>query len=200
MDTGATSKLRAARRRAGLSQEAVAARIGTSQPAVARLESRAADPRLGTVERYLAAVGATLAVVPQAPQSSLAQAGEGVKSALRRDDPDEALRHVVQVIDDLQGASTEAVVEAVRDEPEPTGSRRWDAMLAGVGEYLCRRRQVRVPGWTAAPSRFLDEFWFVVGDVLGRVPAGLACVALVESPPELANRGVLLDQTALASV
>lgn len=197
MDT--TGSLRAARRRAGLSQEAVAARIGTSQPAVARLESRAADPRLGTVERYLAAVGATLAVVPQAAQPSLAQAGEGVTSALRRADPDGALRHVVQLIDDLHGASPEAVAEAVRDESEPTGSRRWDAMLAGIGEYLCRHR-VRVPGWTAAPSRFLHEFWFVVGDVLGHVPPGLACVALVESPPELANRGVFLDRSALVSV
>jgi predicted transcriptional regulator len=48
----------AGRRRAlGLSQTEVAARMGTSQSAVARIESGAADVRLSTVERYAAAVG-----------------------------------------------------------------------------------------------------------------------------------------------
>ena len=48
----------ASRRRAlGLSQTEVAARMGTSQSAVARLESGAGDVRLSTVERYAAALG-----------------------------------------------------------------------------------------------------------------------------------------------
>jgi transcriptional regulator with XRE-family HTH domain len=42
---------------AGLSQTEVAARMGTSQSAVARLESGAADTRASTLERYAAAVG-----------------------------------------------------------------------------------------------------------------------------------------------
>ena len=48
----------AARRQAvGLSQTEVAARMGTSQSAVARLESGTADVRASTLERYAAAVG-----------------------------------------------------------------------------------------------------------------------------------------------
>jgi transcriptional regulator with XRE-family HTH domain len=51
----------AARRRAlGLSQTVVAARMGTSQSAVARLESGDADVRLATLERYAAALGRRL--------------------------------------------------------------------------------------------------------------------------------------------
>ncbi len=42
---------------AGLSQTAVAARMGTSQSAVARLESADVDAKLSTIERYAAAVG-----------------------------------------------------------------------------------------------------------------------------------------------
>jgi transcriptional regulator with XRE-family HTH domain len=41
----------------GLSQTEVAARMGTSQSAVARLESGAIDARVSTLERYAAAVG-----------------------------------------------------------------------------------------------------------------------------------------------
>jgi transcriptional regulator with XRE-family HTH domain len=45
------------RQAAGLSQTEVAARMGTSQSAVARLESGTADIRASTLERYAAAVG-----------------------------------------------------------------------------------------------------------------------------------------------
>jgi len=45
------------RQAVGLSQTEVAARMGTSQSAVARLESGATDVRASTLERYAAAVG-----------------------------------------------------------------------------------------------------------------------------------------------
>lgn len=44
----------------GLSQTEVAARMGTSQSAVARIESGDADVRLSTLERYAAALGQKL--------------------------------------------------------------------------------------------------------------------------------------------
>jgi ribosome-binding protein aMBF1 (putative translation factor) len=49
--------LTAERQAARLSQTEVAARMGTSQSAVARLESGEADARASTLERYAAAVG-----------------------------------------------------------------------------------------------------------------------------------------------
>ncbi len=45
------------RQAAGLSQSEIAARMGTSQSAGARLESGTADVRASTLERYAAAVG-----------------------------------------------------------------------------------------------------------------------------------------------
>jgi predicted transcriptional regulator len=54
------AKLVARRRALGLSQTEVAARMGTSQSAVARLESGAGDVRLTTLERYAAALGGRL--------------------------------------------------------------------------------------------------------------------------------------------
>ena len=41
----------------GLSRTAVAARMGTSEAAVARLEAGRVDPRLSTLERFAEAVG-----------------------------------------------------------------------------------------------------------------------------------------------
>lgn len=54
------AELESQRRSLGLSQTEVAARMGTSQSAVARLEAVAGDVRLSTLERYAEAVGRTL--------------------------------------------------------------------------------------------------------------------------------------------
>ncbi len=53
------------RRSARLSQTEVAARMGTSQSAVARLESGDADVRASTLERYAAAIGSQITWRPQ---------------------------------------------------------------------------------------------------------------------------------------
>ena len=48
------------RKAAGLSRSVVAGRMGTSEAAVARLESGATDPRWSSVERFAAAIGVRL--------------------------------------------------------------------------------------------------------------------------------------------
>jgi transcriptional regulator with XRE-family HTH domain len=61
--------LTARRQAAGLSQTEIAARMRTSQSAVARLEAGEGDVRMSTLERYAAAVGShiTWKVQPHSP-------------------------------------------------------------------------------------------------------------------------------------
>lgn len=56
----AASLLRTARRRAGLSQRALAATAGTSQSAVAAIEAGRKQPTVATMERLLRAAGTEL--------------------------------------------------------------------------------------------------------------------------------------------
>jgi predicted transcriptional regulator len=58
------------RRESELSQTEIAARMGTSQSAVARLESGELDARLSTVERYAAALGRTVDWQVRTPEES----------------------------------------------------------------------------------------------------------------------------------
>jgi transcriptional regulator with XRE-family HTH domain len=58
--SGVVRRLAAHRRALGLSQTEVAARMGTSQSAVARLEGGHGDARLSTVQRYAAALDHTV--------------------------------------------------------------------------------------------------------------------------------------------
>lgn len=59
-------ELRNARRRARLTQRALAARTGIAQPTIARIERGQDDPRVGTLDRLLRACNETLATVPLA--------------------------------------------------------------------------------------------------------------------------------------
>ncbi|MEU2000939.1 helix-turn-helix domain-containing protein [Rhodococcus sp. NPDC019627] len=54
----------------GLTQTDIAAQMGTSQSAIARLERGDIDPRLSTLERYAAAVGRTVDWTISAQQES----------------------------------------------------------------------------------------------------------------------------------
>jgi transcriptional regulator with XRE-family HTH domain len=76
------SALTAQRQAAGLSQTQVAARMGTSQSAVARLEAGEADVRASTLERYAAAIGSQiswrLADAPPVEQLPLAGPEHGL--------------------------------------------------------------------------------------------------------------------------
>ena len=64
------------RKSAGLSQTEVAARMGTSQSAVARLESGDADVRASTLERYAAAIGSQITWRPASPPDREVTGGE----------------------------------------------------------------------------------------------------------------------------
>jgi transcriptional regulator with XRE-family HTH domain len=59
-----TETLRDARRRAGLTQAALAQRVGTSQATISAYESGAKQPTVQTFSRLLAATGMKLGVEP----------------------------------------------------------------------------------------------------------------------------------------
>jgi transcriptional regulator with XRE-family HTH domain len=86
------TELRAARRRAGLSQRELASAAQVPQPTVARIESRAVNPRVETFDRLLAACGAGLSVGPR-PGAGV---DRGPIRALLRLSPAERLAVAVQ--------------------------------------------------------------------------------------------------------
>jgi transcriptional regulator with XRE-family HTH domain len=79
-----------ARRRAHLSQAALAARCGLQQPAVSRIERGQVDPSVATLRKLLEACGESLEAVPRL--------GAGVDRTLLRESiertPSERLRYL----------------------------------------------------------------------------------------------------------
>lgn len=188
----AATILRAARRQAGLTQAALAARGNTAQSAIAAYETGVKQPSLPTLDRLVAAAGLSLRWSLATRDSVLAAAVGDIADALHRDDEAEALRHAAT----LHGAlaprpQLEAVISS---DPGSTGDHRWDALVAGLVERAAHRAGLRTPVWTAAPERFLETWWFVSPH------RSLHASALVHAPAELANRGVFVHADSLESV
>ncbi len=63
------SNLASLREAHGFSQQQVAVRMGTGQPAVARLESGAIDPKFSTLQKYAGAIGLRIELMDGAAPS-----------------------------------------------------------------------------------------------------------------------------------
>jgi len=114
-----------------------------------------------------------------------------VKSSLGRSQEAEARRLAFRFVE-LYDAATEAErVAMVTDAPEPAGDVRFDALLAGVIDFVCARHNAVPPGWVDDPERFLDAWWFVSG------MRTLHADAIAHSPISFARRGVFLTENAL---
>jgi len=80
----------------------------------------------------------------------------------------------------------------LRAEPPGTGDDHWDALLAGVAEWLATRDDVTAPDWVHSPRRSLSAPWCPYG------LASLQRLASQHAPPELRRHGVLIDPYDLA--
>jgi len=131
----------------------------------------------------------TGAPVPRRGRSvSLAEVADRIAAG---EDPLAAVR---DFLDQVGRRRDGALRELIHERPAPTGSRKADALLAGVAEHLAAVRDLPCPRWTLEDGRFLDRFWFV-----SDVP-GFRAVALAQSPIALKRRGILWPARSLERV
>ncbi len=80
----------------------------------------------------------------------------------------------------------------VEAEPARTGDAHWDALLAGIAEWLAARDGFRAPSWVGTPERMLSEPWSPHELV------SLRRLAADNAPQEIRRHGVLIDPYDLA--
>ena len=164
--TRSSALLRQARSLRHQTQRAVAARSGIAQPTIAAIESGRRDATVSTIARLVESAGCQLAVLPtRAP--SAAAVGTAIEQALRTGNEPTAFRHVIQLADDLDRVEPALAVALCVQPPTPTGSDRYDALLAAVVEHRLRGRRLPVPTWVREPRRtlpnptpLLDADWY----------------------------------------
>lgn len=107
-------------------------------------------------------------------------------------DPDRRWSLLLEFLEEYEHEPATSQRSLVEAEPAKTGDARWDALLAGIAEWLAARGRFSVPTWVGSPERTLGEPWS---------PHGLAALrrlAATNAPPELRHHGVLIDPYDLA--
>ena len=124
-------------------------------------------------------------------ENTVAELAQEISDCLANGDADTSTRLAFRFIERYNKSDWETRTRITVDRPKTTGSARFDALLAGLVEYVCASHDVVAPAWVNDQSFFLDKWWFVSGMV------SLHADALVHSPISLARRGVFVTQGAL---
>lgn len=195
--TSTAELIRRLRKEAGLPQQEMASRAGTSQPTLASYEAGRAEPRLSTLERLAAAADFEL-VVEARPRirrgaEPIARVAEDVLDLLEEGDA-AAWRRLLDFVDDFRGSSVPGRRWLVEHAPPSTGDRRLDAAIAALVEFLCTEAGVTYPAWTDDPERFAEPWWFVSG------LRGFEAMALRDSPISFVRHGVFVNEGAFERV
>lgn len=165
---------------------------------MASYESGRLVPRFGTIERILEAAGHELLLtarpIVRRGAEPVAEVSRELREILQQEGRRGAWRRLLDFVDDVRGSPRPGKEWLVADEPPPCGDARFDAAMAALVELLCDEVGLPWPGWTDAPERFVEPWWFVSG-----LP-GYEAMALRDSPVELKRHGVFVNEGAFDRV
>ncbi|MHB8300595.1 MAG: helix-turn-helix domain-containing protein [Dermatophilaceae bacterium] len=178
----ASGLVREARRTAGLSRTALAARAGVPTSTVSRIESDAMAPTVEMLTRVMSAAGRRLELssAPMAPAPSLADLnGDSVDGS-----PNWTL---LRALIDWTAQHPARISEVIADRPARGGSPILAALLASVAEKLADDHGLRRPPWTVAVPP-LDQEWTPPGTprMVGK--------ARTDTPAQLRARNIVLAE------
>ncbi|WP_309616044.1 helix-turn-helix transcriptional regulator [Salinibacterium sp.] len=184
--------IRSSRRASGLSQKVLGERSGVAASSLSLIESGERIPTVATLERLLAATGRSLVSIPTR-RADAAKIAEQIAASLGDGEPASALRHFIQLNDNLTAEHNEVRFALTIAEPSPTGTKHWDAAIAALVEYRLQEEGLPVPTWTCDPARTLRKSWtFSAGRYV--VPVDRTRV-----PKAFLDRKVLIDEDTLMS-
>lgn len=187
--TAAPELLSEARRRAGLSASALAARAGVPASTVTRIEKGTNDPTFGMLARLLDAAGHEL-VATARPRKGAPVTLASLATSAEEDRHRSAIEWTrLRAFADWADRHPDAVPAAIADPPLRTGT-ALDAILAGFAEMLADRAGCSAPRWTrsvAAPR----EPWAPPGTPAMRARAAAA------TPEAFRRRNIVLSPDAI---
>lgn len=115
---------------------------------------------------------------------------EAISGEIERDDEIFALRILANALSDSRSLTEPADVIRFLQKPSSTGDQRWDVLLASAVERECRLWGLDAPKWTNVHG--LEPWWFP-----GLIDESLIPLTIQRTPPELASKGIWLDERAL---
>lgn len=166
---------------------------GVRQATVSEAETARTDVRTSTLEALLAAGGLKLTAIPSAYPTA-AEIAWRIRRSLEAGIHGAALRNFLDLAQSL--AAADAVTRAALSvlPPATTGSRDWDAALAGLVEHRLDEVGIAAPAWTAQPERVADR---LASPQLGEYDLP---VEVGRGLPAFLRHNVVLEPETLSSV
>ena|SRR5438132_215866 len=120
---------------------------------------------------------------------TLAQAYERIIAGEPRE------KALAELLDTFYLASTpQAQLDALVEEPPPTGDPRLDALAGAIAEYLARQYDLPcIPAWAFTPQRFLDRAWHLTSID----SPGMREYLTYASPAEFKSRNIFTEERPL---
>jgi hypothetical protein len=104
-----------------------------------------------------------------------------------------AVRLLARALSDARVLTDPVDVIRFLQKPASTGDQRWDVLLASAVSRECRLRGIDAPAWTNVEG--LEPWWFPA-----LLDETLIPLTVQMTPPELARKGIWLDERALTTV
>jgi transcriptional regulator with XRE-family HTH domain len=185
--------LRNLRKSKRLSQTTLSRQSGVAQSALSEIENGERSPSWETIDKILRSTSSSFIVIPTR-RSDACTAASHIAVAEARGDKHRAVREFIQLADNLAGEHDEVRFALAICEPAPTGTKHWDAAIAGLVAHRLEEEALPVPGWARDPARRLKKAWtFGEGEYTVPIPRD-------NVPQAFLDVNVLIDRDALASV
>ena len=165
----------------GLSQRALAERVGCTRSTIMRIEAGEMDPTVTMLARIASAAGQRL-VVDVAEPGRVPSLAEVAQRTGGIDTVD--WTHLRGIVDWLR-LHPEQVDEAIADAPPRTGDATADNLLAAIAEKIADDTGRHRPRWTRAVPK-LAQPWSPPGT------RRMQKVEAAQAPPQFADRNLLL--------
>lgn len=111
--------------------------------------------------------------------------------------PSDLVRLLAQAVEDFDRLHTDDERREFLEEPDLTEDVVWDAALAALAIYLCRKATWdRTPDWTREPCRFAPRItWIGLAE-----DSALQAFVYQRTPAYFKSRGVMLSEDNLVSI
>lgn len=176
----------------GSTQSDLARLSGVPQPSIAAIESRRRDATVGKLNQILDSAKCRLVAVPTT-RPTIAEWAEALRLAIA-EDKGAARKVLVRANDSIRGADPAEKVVLCSTPPAPTADRAWDAVLAGLVDFLLSTDKLPVPSWVNDEWRTFDGSWDLIDN------PKIQGIAREETPRQFSRRGVFVPGSFLESV
>lgn len=179
------------RKRAGLPATRIGEIAGTDASNIYAIEHGRRDPAASTLERIASAAGVKILAVQSEGAAFVSETTEVLRERVASGDVEGAYRQLIQISDDLSGATATTCVFLTYIEPSAI-SPGWDAAVAGVVEWRLTQKLAPLPEWIQRFGSAVDEPW---------EPLSAPYKINEQDVPEpLRRRNIWIEQAELESV